>query len=288
MSVLTRSGLQLGVVTASYFGLIVLIGLAAAVVVAAREARRQGEDPGELLRLAIWAGAGALIVGRLLFVLNPPPSVALLYSPGWYLRHPLDLQAGPLAVWNGGLSRAGIILGAGLAVFVALRRRRLKVTIWADILAPALLAAFIVMPWANVANEQLLGPPTGLPWGMAIERRVPPYADLDLYPLSTRFHPTPAYLSFWALLAAGAWAAIRRRLAALPAGGSFVLAAALLAPGLFAADFLRVDVARPALGLTALQWLALAVLAGVGGLAWRWRARSRVLAPQAGRSAPRT
>lgn len=286
MSVFTASGLQLGVFTTSYFGLIVLAGAAVGLLASAREARRRGQNSGELLRLAIWAGAGAMVLGRLFFVLNPPPSVALHYTPGWYLRHLLDLQAGPLAVWNGGLSRAGITCGAALGMLVALRRRGLDVPTWADILAPALIVALLVMPWANVANGQLLGPPTGLPWGMAIDHRVPPYTDLDLHPPSIRFHPTPAYLSLWTLLAAGTWAVVRRRFAALPAGGSFVLAAALLAPGMLALDFLRIDVARPVFGLTGMQWLALGVLAGAGLLAWRCHAAGQSSAHRASQSAP--
>lgn len=264
---LTRYGLRLGVLTISFFGLILLLAVLAAVVISWREARRQGQQPQVLLDVLFWALLAGLVVGRLVYVLAPPPSVAQIYSRAWYFSHLLDLQLGPLAVWSGGLNRAGIAVGVGLGALVSLRRRGCDLRAWADTLAPGMLAALAIAPWANVANEQLFGPPTRLPWGVALARRVIPYTDLTLYPPGTRFHPTPAYVSLWVLGAAVVWLALHRRLASrLRPGEAFLLAAGLTAPGFFLADFLRADVTRPLLGLSFLQWLSLLVLLAVA--AW--------------------
>lgn len=229
---LDRYGIRLGVLTVSYFGLILLLAVLVAVAISWREAHRRGQMPHVLLGVLTWALVLGVVVGRLVYVLAPPPSVAQVYSRSWYFSHLLDLQLGPFAIWSGGLNRGGIALGAALGALISLRRQGCSLRAWADILTPGLLAGLVIAPWANVVNEQLFGPPTVLPWGMALARRVAPYNDLALYPPGTRFHPTPAYVSLWVLGAMAAWLLLRRRFAGwLQPGETFVLAAALVTPG---------------------------------------------------------
>ena len=261
---LDRYGIRLGVLTISYFGLILLLAVLVAVAISWREARRRGQTPHVLFGVLTWALVLGVVVGRLVYVLAPPPSVAQIYSRSRYFSHPLDLQLGPFAIWSGGLNRAGIAIGAALGALISLRRQGCDLRTWADTLTPGLLAGLVIAPWATVVNEQLFGPPTVLPWGMALARRAAPYNDLTLYPPGTRFHPTPAYVSLWVLGAMAAWLLLRRRFAGrLQPGETFVLAAALVTPGIFLADFLRADVTRLLLGLSIFQWLSLVVMLGV-------------------------
>jgi phosphatidylglycerol:prolipoprotein diacylglycerol transferase len=252
---LGRYGIDLGTLTASYFGLISVAALVVGGVFGAVSARRRGLDPGAIPVFVTACLVLGTVGGRLVFVLNPPPSVAAYYDRAWYVSHVLDLQAGPLAVWNGGLDPAGVLVGAALAcVAVMVRRHREHAGAWADVLCAAALAALVILPWANVVNEQMFGPPTTLPWGVALARRVPPFADLTAYPPATRFHPTPAYVSIWAVvsLLAG-WLIARWAGDRLRSGDRALIAAAVALPGLFLADLLRVDVARPVLGLSTMQ-----------------------------------
>ncbi len=259
----TRYGIDLGAVKISFFGLIVLFGIAVGGVVAGYAARRRGEDASVVPDLLAWGLVSGLVVGRLFYIVNPPPSVTIYYNRQWYLTHFFDLQAGPLAIWSGGLGMAGVMVGATLAVVIALWRRRLRLTLWADILSPALMALLAITGWANVVDEHLCGPPTRLPWGMALGRRVPPYDDLTLYPPSTRFHPTPAYVALWALVAlAVVWLIQRRAGNPLCEGDVALLTLAVYLPGLFLADFLRVDLSLSVAGLSGVQVLA-ALIYGV-------------------------
>lgn len=261
---LTRYALQVGALSISTYALVVLAALAAGGVISWREARRQGEQGALVLDLLGLGLVSAVIFGRVFYVLSPPPSVAAYYDRQWYLTHFLDLQAGPLAVWSGGLGAAGMWFGAALATACVLRRERLNAALWADILTPGALALLAVAAWANLAAGQLFGPPTGLPWGMAVERRVGPYADLAAWPPAVRFHPTPAYLSLWALVVLAAVLLVGCRWGShLQRGDRALLALAIYLPGLFAADFLRVDASRVLFGLTGVQVLAAAALFGV-------------------------
>jgi phosphatidylglycerol:prolipoprotein diacylglycerol transferase len=261
---LTRYALQVGALSISTYALVVLVALVTGGIITRREARRHSERGGPVLDLLGLGLASAVVFGRALYILSPPPSAAAYYDRQWYLTHFFDLQAGPLAIWSGGLDAAGMWIGAALAAVYVVRRERLNTALWADILTPGALALLAVSAWANVANGQLFGPPTALPWGMGVERRPPPFDDLALYPLSTRFHPTPAYLSIWALVTLAIVLLIGgRRGSRLRRGDRALLALAIYLPGLFAVDFLRVDVSRVLLGLTGVQVLAAAALLGV-------------------------
>ncbi|GAB4480596.1 MAG: prolipoprotein diacylglyceryl transferase [Anaerolineae bacterium] len=247
-------GITVGPLTVGYFALLVLAALVAGGAIGAVRARQAGEDPSLLLDLGSAALLGGLIAARLFFVLNPPPSVAAYYDRAWFLSHPLDLQAGPLAVWSGGLSSAGALVGGGLACALMLWRRGVDLPRWADLLAPGILVGLAIAPWGNILTGQLYGPPTTLPWGMVVEQPLPPY------PAGTRFHPTPAYLSLWALLCLGLVTLVGRRYAGrLRPGDRSLISLGTYALGLFAFDFLRLDVTR-LVGLTETQWVALVLL----------------------------
>ena len=100
------------------------------------------------------------------------------------------------------------------------------------------------------AMGQLLGPPTSLPWGIAVS------AAGASAPV--RVHPTPAYVSLWALLVLVLAILARRRWGRAWTDGLWAaLAGIAFLPGLFLADILRVDVSRSILGLSGAQVLCL-------------------------------
>lgn len=264
----TPTGIQVGPILLYYFGLILLVALIVGGFFARLRAKQQGLDTGLVIDLIIWAVIVGVIFARALYIWNPPPSVAEIYDRRWFLAHPFDLQVGPLAIWSGGLSMAGALIGGLIGVTLTLLRRRADGWRWGDVLAPAVLLGMFVAAWANVANQQMVGPPTTLPWGLAVSNPVPPFTPDE------RFHPTPAYLAIWAIitLIIVLWLESRQRLRK----GMLLLWSILsYTPGLFLADFLRVDVNRVFLGLTDMQVISL-ILFLIAGLLLLIRSRASV------------
>lgn len=260
----SRQGINIGPMLLSTFGIVVVIGISAGAAVGMLRARARGEEAGIVLDLAVRATWLGVIFGRLLYVWSPPPSLSQTYSHDWYMGHPGDLLAGPLAVWNGGLDPGGVTIGALLGLLWVLRSNRLELRMWADILTPGVLTALAIMPWANLISGQMLGPVTNLPWGVS-------GTESALLQGSTRYQPTPAYVAMWAAAALVSVLIIeKRRLQAEP-GNLFLVGALIVLPGLVAADWLRTDVPRYALGLTSTQIVAIAALAGLGIVVWRRR-----------------
>ncbi|MEA3249668.1 MAG: prolipoprotein diacylglyceryl transferase [Patescibacteria group bacterium] len=107
------SSVQLGPLTIHVWGFMVASGLLVALFVGRRIARKRGLDPNVLMDLAIWVMVGALIFGRVIFV--------LFYGLSHTLEDPLWI----FRVWEGGMSSFGGYLGAALGAWLFARRRKI-------------------------------------------------------------------------------------------------------------------------------------------------------------------
>jgi phosphatidylglycerol:prolipoprotein diacylglycerol transferase len=261
-------GFEFGPVTITWFALIVVTALVAGGALGFLSVRRRGLDVEIIPTLLTWMLVGGVVVGRLFFILNPPPSVTAVYDRRWFLSHFFDLQIGPLAFWSGGIDSAGVLIGAVGAFVYVIKRGKLDFLAWLNAIWPGALLFLVIAPWANVPARQLFGPLTRLPWGMVNNYRVPPYDDLSLYSADLRFHPTPVYVSLWVLLVLTAGLILSRK-----EGDRFsdsaitALSMAALSFGWFLADFLRVDISYLLFGLTGMQivvligWLVAGIVA---------------------------
>lgn len=187
-----------------YYGIIIVIAMLVGATVAARLARRTGRDPDHIWGALTWAIIPAIIGARLWFVLFPPKA---LIDQGmdsvWFFQNFFNLQNGAIAIWSGGLSIFGAVLGGLLGAYIYIRRNKLPLLPWLDIAAVALPLGQAIGRWANFVNQELYGLPTTLPWGITIEsaKRIEPFKSLVDYPVTTLFHPLFLYESLWCILA---------------------------------------------------------------------------------------
>src|SRR5689334_11703560 len=103
-----------------------------------------------------WATLGIVLGGRLGYV--------LFYQPGYYLEHPLEA----LAVWHGGMSFHGGIIGTVLATAWFCLRNRIPPLAFGDRLAVGVPIGLGFGRLANFINGELWGRPAPdwLPWAM--------------------------------------------------------------------------------------------------------------------------
>jgi phosphatidylglycerol:prolipoprotein diacylglycerol transferase len=186
-----------------YYGIIIVAAMLVAATVAARLAKRDGRDPDHIWGALTWAIIPAIIGARLWFVLFPPVSlVEQGMDTGWFFQNFFNLENGAIAIWSGGLSIFGAVLGGFLGAYIYMRRNKLPIAPWLDIAAVGLPLGQAIGRWANFINQELYGVPTDLPWGITIDsaHRVAPYRSLVEYPAETQFHPLFLYESLWSLL----------------------------------------------------------------------------------------
>jgi phosphatidylglycerol:prolipoprotein diacylglycerol transferase len=210
-----QPGICIGPLPIRWYGMIIVLGIFAGGFIASREARRRGENPDRIWDALVWVAVAGIIGARLYHVFSTPAGCTeTVQSCGWpwYRNHPIDA----LLIWNGGLGIFGAILAGGLVVVIYARRHQLPLARYLDIAAPALLIGQAIGRWGNFANQELYGPPTDLPWGIAIDaaHRTYPYTDLVRYPIeTTRFHPLFLYESLLNLLGFVVLIVISRRFA---------------------------------------------------------------------------
>ncbi len=120
----------------------------------------------------------------------------------------LPVDAAGNFVGFGGLGVYGGIITGTIAAFIYLRRRGASFWMWADIVAPGLFTMQAIARWGNFFNQELYGPPTNLPWGIAIQcsHRIVQYAcpagsDPNAT-LGQHFHPLFLYESLSGFLGA--------------------------------------------------------------------------------------
>ncbi len=246
-----------GIELLTYYGIILMLGAVAGAWLAAREAKRRGQDVELVWDGLIWVLIGGVVGARLWHVFTPPPSmIAMGYTTQYYLTHPLDLINTRL----GGLGVPGAILGGALALYLFCRSKRIKFLLWADMAAPGLALGQAVGRWGNFVNQEVYGAPTNLPWAIYIERE------------QGYFHPLFLYESLWNLANMALLLFLGRRYAdRLKTGDLFLIYLVVYPVGRFFLEFLRLDASMLA-GLNINQTIAaLVALASAGLLLWRRR-----------------
>ncbi len=120
-----------------------------------------------------WATLGVVLGGRLGYV--------LFYQPGYYLTHPLQIPA----VWTGGMSFHGGMLGVVAALYLFCRSRGIPLLGFADRMAIVTPIGLGLGRIANFINGELYGRPASpdLPWAMIFPRD----------PLQIPRHPSQIY-----------------------------------------------------------------------------------------------
>jgi phosphatidylglycerol---prolipoprotein diacylglyceryl transferase len=101
-----------------------------------------------------WVAAGVIVGGRLGHV--------LFYEPARYFANPLEI----FAVWNGGMSFHGGLVGTGLAMFLFARKHGYPALSIMDLVAAAVPFGLFFGRLANFVNGEIVGAPTDMPWGM--------------------------------------------------------------------------------------------------------------------------
>ena len=261
------NSIEVGPLQLRAYGLMIALGVVAAVAFAQRRWAARGGDPGDIAALAVWAVPAGLVGARIYHVVTDPQ----LFRGRW-------LQV--FAVWEGGLGiPGGIAVGVVVGAVVA-RRRGLPIPALLDTVAPALALAQAIGRWGNWFNQELFGGPTTLPWGL----RVDPSQRPEGYEQFGTFHPTFLYESLWNLTLVGVLLLAERRLRLWP-GRLFVVYVAGYAAGRLWVEGLRIDPANRIAGVRVNEWVSLVVLAACVAVLvtdwWRWR-RIHEASPEAG------
>lgn len=258
--------LQLGPLAIHWYGLTYLAAFGLFMLLGLR--RLQHQPFASITGPGAWAKRDVediLFMGVMGVVLGGRLGYCLFYKPAYYLSHPLEI----LAVWQGGMSFHGGLLGVIVAMVWFARSRQRPWLQVADFVAPCVPTGLAAGRLGNFLNGELWGRVSdpALPWGMVFRGA----GDLPR-------HPSQAYqfLLEGLLLFVLLWLYARK-----PRKQGQVSAMFLLGYGLFRfiAEFFREPDAHLgilSLGMSMGQWLCLPMMLGGIGL-WWWASQSEEL-----------
>jgi prolipoprotein diacylglyceryl transferase len=251
----SSGSISIGPLELRAYGLMIALGVIAAVWLAQRRWAARGGDPDDIATIAMWAVPAGLVGARLYHVATDWKS----YQDRWF---------DAVKIWEGGLGvPGGIALGVVVGLAVA-RRRGIRTPVILDAATPALPLAQAIGRWGNWWNQELFGGPTDLPWGLEIDPSHRP----DRYLAEETFHPTFLYESLWNL---GLCLVLIRldRSGRLRPGRLFpayVLGYFLVRLGM---ELLRSDPASLILGVRINIWTSVIGIAAGAWFLWRGRRR---------------
>ncbi|WP_095201879.1 prolipoprotein diacylglyceryl transferase [Mesorhizobium carmichaelinearum] len=110
--------------------------------------------PEDLDDFIVWAAIGVVLGGRTGYV--------LFYDLARYIAHPLDI----FAVWQGGMSFHGGLLGVILAMTLFSIKRGIRTWSLFDVVAAGVPVGLGLVRVANFINSELWGRPTDVPWAI--------------------------------------------------------------------------------------------------------------------------
>jgi phosphatidylglycerol---prolipoprotein diacylglyceryl transferase len=110
--------------------------------------------PDDIDDLLLWAAIGVVLGGRIGYI--------LFYDLQRYIANPLDI----VAVWQGGMSFHGGLLGTTLAIILVSWKRRVSVWSLFDVIAAGAPVGLGLVRIANFINSELWGKLTPVPWAV--------------------------------------------------------------------------------------------------------------------------
>ncbi|RTL19265.1 MAG: prolipoprotein diacylglyceryl transferase [Burkholderiales bacterium] len=258
---------RLGPLAVHWYGITYLVAFGLFLWLAGRRARMPqhvavGWTKQDVDDVLFYGVLGVVLGGRL--------GYCLFYKPDYYVSHLTEV----LAVWKGGMSFHGGLLGVLLGLFLFARRRGRGFFEVSDLIAPCVPTGIVSVRLGNFVNGELWGrqAPSDLPWAMIF-----PQAN---DPVGFARHPSQLYQAAGEglLLFIILWFYARKPRATGQISGVFMVGYGVLR---FAAEYFREPDAfltefAARTGLSMGQWLCVPmVLAGIAIFVWATRRNQR-------------
>ena len=244
----SSGSIQLGPLNVHAYGLMIALGVVAAVWLLGRRLERKGIGTrDDANSMAVWAVLAGVVGSRIYHVLTDWEK--FFGKDG----HPENIPK----IWQGGLGiPGGLIAGVAVGAWY-MRRKGIPLGLAMNAAAPALALAQAIGRWGNYFHHELFGKPTTLPWGLEIDAANRPERYRDV----ATFQPTFLYESLGNFLICGVLLFVDRRFKVRP-GHLFAMYVIGYGALRFVVEGLRIDEAKSVGGLRWNQWVALAAVIG--------------------------
>ena len=161
-----------------WYGLIIVIGFALAVVYANRRAKQFGLKQDDILDLLLVATPVAIICARAYYC---------IFNWSLFAENPISV----LYIWHGGLAIYGGVIGAAVVIAVGTRIKKINCPALLDVTSMGFLIGQCIGRWGNFVNREAFGAETDSFLRMGLT---------DATGHTIYVHPTFLYESVWNLI----------------------------------------------------------------------------------------
>ncbi len=151
--------IEIGPIKLRWYGLMYALGFIASYFLMARQnrAKRLGLQGSGLQDLIFYLAIGLVVGARLGYLL-----FYQFTEFSYYLQHPIEI----IAIWHGGMSFHGGLIGSALAGALFCRLRKLPFLEVTDLVIVTAPVGLCLGRLGNFINAELIGRPSSLPWAM--------------------------------------------------------------------------------------------------------------------------
>ena len=206
-----------------WYSVLIVLGTAIAVILAAREEKRVGLKKDTVIDLALWVLPIGIIGARVYYV---------VFSWDQFRSDLLSV----FRIWEGGIAIYGAVISGFLALLLFCRHRKLSLLLLCDLIAPGLVLAQSIGRWGNYFNMEA--------YGLSMEK-----PSLCFFPLAVQIYENGIYVwhmatffyeSLWDLIIF-CFLILARRKILFRQGDVFSFYLFLYAAGRFIIEDLRMD-----------------------------------------------
>jgi phosphatidylglycerol:prolipoprotein diacylglycerol transferase len=148
--------LKIGPLALRWYGLMYVIGFVSSylLVIYQLKKKKLKVERAQIDDLFFYAILGLIVGARLGYV--------LFYNLSFYLENPLEA----MVLWHGGMSFHGGLIGAVIAGYIAIRKKKMDFMATADIFIPTCPVGLGFGRLGNFINGELFGNVSTVPWAM--------------------------------------------------------------------------------------------------------------------------
>jgi phosphatidylglycerol:prolipoprotein diacylglycerol transferase len=185
----------IGPLSVRWYGLMYVAGITVGLLAAWPYAKSKGLTWNQLSTFLIWAILAGFVGARLYYVIQQPL--------GPYFHEPWRI----LAVWEGGMAFYGAVFAVVIVLITAGWRLKISIPTLLDVGAIFAVVGQFFGRIGNFINGDIIGYPTGLPWGVV-------WANPDSFPPrhDIAYHPAAVYEALINVLLFGLLWSLRNRL----------------------------------------------------------------------------
>ena len=161
LSAIDRIAFRIGSIEVAWYGILIVLGMLTGLFIVVSQVKRINLNFDDAVEFFLWVIPIAVVMARLLYVMVRPDEY---FNSADWKENSTDAFVRMIAIWDGGITIIGGILGGLVGVILFWIRKRKKANFGqiVDLIVPALLVGQLFGRVGNFINQEAFGKPASM------------------------------------------------------------------------------------------------------------------------------